>query len=179
MSDNRDDPRVDEVSIRRLILQDMEAVIEIERDVYDQPWDEDDFAVVLRKHNCTGEVAEQSDQIVGFVVYETHLHGIKIRSLTVDDPERGMEIGTKFIQRLKKKILSSKRHGSRRGELSMVLHEESLSAQLFLSAHGFRAVDIRRDYYDDGEDAYLLSWSEEPDISIPAFRWANRIASYL
>ncbi len=60
------------VHIRWMIRRDMPSVIEIEENSFEFPWSEDEFIRCLRQRNCIGMVAELSEQVVGFMIYELH-----------------------------------------------------------------------------------------------------------
>lgn len=176
-----------EVTVRYFLWQDIKAVIRIENESYTLPWVEDDFVTAMRKTDSEGRVVETDGEIIGYVIYALHrpgtfpmqtlsAGGIEILNLTVAESSRGDGIGALVIDYLKNEIQDD---GEPSCELSMIVGDDALDAQLFLVSQEFRAVRVLRGIYDNGEDAYLLSWSEIPDLSIPAIRWANRIASYL
>ena len=175
-----------EVAVRWMVRQDIDALVRIENEAYDIPWARKSFISALQKVGTVGLVVETENEIIGYVIYITHRSGafplqemssggIEILNLTVSESSRGDGIGTIVVEYLKDKIRKNKRHS----ELLMVVGDDALGAQLFLVSQDFQAVRVLHEVYDNGEDAYLLSWSEEPDLSIPAIRWANRIASYL
>ncbi|MDA8746115.1 ribosomal-protein-alanine N-acetyltransferase RimI, partial [Rubripirellula amarantea] len=58
------------VHIRWMIRRDMPAVLAIENKSFEFSWTEEDFIRCLRQRNCIGMVAEENDQVVGFMIYE-------------------------------------------------------------------------------------------------------------
>lgn len=176
----------DEIAIRWMLRQDVDRMLDIERKVYENPWDEDDFLMALQQRKCIGHVAEprstgsfngivQPQQVVGHVVYEMHRGGIEITRLTVAYDAQGQGVGAALLSKLKGRI---RVHG-RRSTILMVLHESALDGQLFLASQGFQAVDVLRDYYEDGSDAYCMLWADDSKADAPPFEGTNRVAAYL
>ncbi|MEZ6091062.1 MAG: ribosomal-protein-alanine N-acetyltransferase RimI, partial [Pirellulaceae bacterium] len=50
-----------------MIRRDMPSVLDIEAACFEFSWSEDEFIRCLRQRNCIGMVAEENDQVVGFM----------------------------------------------------------------------------------------------------------------
>src|SRR6478609_4041278 len=150
------------VHIRWMIRRDMPAVLAIEQECFEFPWYEDDFIRCLRQRNCIGMVAEASERVVGFMVYELHKHRLHVLNFAVSDAFRRRGIGTQMT----KKLISKLSH-DRRSRIMLEVRETNLPAQLFFRAVGFRAVSVLRDYYEDTtEDAYLMQYRYSASAAI-------------
>jgi ribosomal-protein-alanine N-acetyltransferase len=142
------------VHIRWMIRRDMPEVLAIEQECFEFPWYEDDFIRCLRQRNCIGMVAEASERVVGFMVYELHKHRLHVLNFAVSDAFRRRGIGTQMT----KKLISKLSH-DRRSRIMLEVRETNLPAQLFFRAVGFRAVSVLRKFYEDTpEDAYLMQY---------------------
>ena len=142
------------VHIRWMIRRDMTDVLAIEQDCFEFPWYEEDFIRCLRQRNCIGMVAEASERVVGFMVYELHKHRLHVLNFAVAAPFRRRGIGTQMA----KKLISKLSH-DRRSRIVLEIRETNLPAQLFFRTLGFRAVSVLRQYYEDTpEDAYLMQY---------------------
>lgn len=142
-----------EVHIRWMIRRDMPEVLAIEQLAFPDPWQEDDFIKCLKRRDCIGMVAEDSEtgMVVGFMIYHLPKGKIRLENLAVHPDFRRMGIGRKMIEKLQGKL------GSKRRSLSMVVRETNLPTQLFFRSCGCRAVNILRGYYDNtDEDAYVF-----------------------
>ena len=130
----------------------MTEVLDIEKASFESPWLEEDFLSCLRQRNCICVVAENDDQIDGFMVYEISKHGYKILNLAVHPAVRRQGIADELVSRLIRK------HHDRTA-IEVTIRETNLSGQLFFKSLGFKAVEILRDYFDDvDEDAYLMRY---------------------
>jgi [ribosomal protein S18]-alanine N-acetyltransferase len=146
------------IHIRWMIRRDMPSVLAIEEASFEFPWSEEEFIRCLRQRNCIGMVAEQDDEVVGFMIYELHKNRLHLLNFSVAPKCRRSAIGTSMIQKL-----SSKLSHERRNRITLEVRETNLGAQLFFKHLGFRAISVLRDFYEDTtEDAYLMQFRYRP-----------------
>ena len=142
------------VHIRWMIRRDMPDVLAIEQECFEFPWYEEDFIRCLRQRNCIGMVAEASERVVGFMVYELHKHRLHILNFAVSEQFRRRGVGTQMA----KKLITKLSH-DRRSRIMLEIRETNLPAQLFFRTLSFRAVSVLRQFYEDTpEDAYLMQY---------------------
>ena len=142
------------VHIRWMIRRDMPDVLAIEQECFEFPWYEEDFIRCLRQRNCIGMVAEASERVVGFMVYELHKHRLHVLNFAVGEKFRRSGVGTQMSKKLVSKLSND-----RRSRIVLEVRETNLAAQLFFRTVGFRAVSVLRQYYEDTpEDAYLMHY---------------------
>lgn len=169
------------VHIRWMIRRDMPEVLAIENQVFQFPWMEEDFIRCLRQRNCIGMVAEHSERVLGFMIYELHKNRLHILNFAVHEQSRRRRVGTQMVRKLASKLSSE-----RRSRIMLEIRETNVAAQLFFRACGFRAISVLRAFYDDTpEDAYLMQYrycrpkeelpSEEPSVSAAS---PSSVASY-
>ncbi len=133
---------MNELSIRWMIRRDMAEILDIESDVFDDPWPEEDFIRTLRRRNCIGMVAEQCNKVVGYMVYELHKSSIGVLNFAVHRKAWRQGIGTSMIEKLVKKLSPQ-----RRRNVVLRVREANLDGQLFFRSCGFVATGIDADYY--------------------------------
>src|SRR5437762_5762836 len=142
------------VHIRWMIRRDMPEVLAIEQECFEFAWQEDDFIRCLRQRNCIGMVAEASERVVGFMVYELHKNRLHVLNFAVHEQFRRRRVAAQMV----KKLISKLSH-DRRSRVLLEIRETNLPAQLFFRSLGFRAVSVLRDFYEDTpEDAYLMQY---------------------
>jgi ribosomal-protein-alanine N-acetyltransferase len=133
----------------------MQAVMEIERLSFDDPWTHIDFVRTLQ---CSGVIAlavEIGNDIVGFMVYELRPRSVKILNIAVHPKHRQSGIGRMMLSRLIAKLSEN-----RRQHVFATVRERNLAAQLFFRACGFRCVAVLHGHYETtGEDAYKFRFS--------------------
>ena len=146
------------VHIRWMIRRDMPAVLGIENSCFEFAWNEDDFIRCLRQRNCIGMVAEEDEQVVGFMIYELHKNRLHILNFAVHADHRRSGVGKAMLTKLLGKLSHE-----RRNRIMLEVRETNLEAQLFFKSVGFRAISVLRDFYDDTiEDAYLMQFRYQP-----------------
>ena len=161
--------------IRWAIKSDSAQVLEIERQSFSilESWNDEDFAVALRK-NSVMMVAELPDESIGgFLVYEGMRFRMDVLNLAVAESNRRQGIAAKLIDKLKSKLSFDKRRTIRVDVL-----DDNLAAHLFYRSQGFVAVDVMGACLDDADhDAYRFECrcdSEDIDRATARFKTASR-----
>lgn len=141
----------------------MPSVLDIEEQCFEFPWSEEEFIRCLRQRNCIGMVAELSEQVVGFMIYELHKNRLHILNFSVHPDFQRQGIGKAMIEKLVGKLSYQ-----RRSRIMLEVRETNLPAQLFFKDLGFRAVSVLREFYEDSpEDAYLMQYRyRESEVEI-------------
>jgi len=161
------------VQIRWMIRRDMPEVLRIENESFEFNWTEEDFLACLRQRNCIGMVAEYDGRVVGFMIYELHKTRLHILNFAVAPGFRRHGAGAQMIEKLINKLSQQ-----RRQEIVLEVRETNLAAQLFFHNQTFRAVRVLRGHYaDSAEDAYVMQYRLDAEVSEP-FTPNNRIAQY-
>ena len=130
---------------RFLYNHDFDRVIEIDCNSSGKYcWEPDDMFEVLRSRHGNGMVAVgEDDYPVGFCIYSLkNVEHFEILHLAVDDMRWRQGIGTKLINKMKRKL------NVRRSALSFDIPESGLGTQLFLKEMGFKARLIRNSFED-------------------------------
>lgn len=144
--------------IRWMIRGDIAEVLKIEQSSFEFAWTEEDFLRILRQRNCIGMVAEQSEKIVGFMIYEFQATSIHVLNFAVSLEHRRKGIGSKLSEKLTHKLSAH-----RRPTITLNIRETNLTAQMFFRKMDFIAKSVIRGFYEDtGEDAYAFSYTKQP-----------------
>ena len=147
--------------IRWMIWQDLPEVIALAKQTPEPIWTEQDLRSRLGQSNVIGIIAERNDSIVAFAVYEVHPTRLHITNLIVSDKARREGIGKTIIDKLKNKL-----EPYRKNRITLKVSESNLTAQQFLRAMGFRAVQIIRKPHDDrDEDVYCMRYCIPSEVT--------------
>src|SRR3954467_14608783 len=111
------------VHIRWMIRRDMPSVLAIEQECFEFPWYEDDFVRCLRQRNCIGMVAEASERVVGFMIYELHKHRLHVLNFAVQEQFRRRGVGSQMAKKLVAKLSHD-----RRSRIMLEIRETNLAA---------------------------------------------------
>jgi [ribosomal protein S18]-alanine N-acetyltransferase len=151
------------VHIRWMIRRDMPTVLAIESGSFEFPWTEEEFIRCLRQRDCIGMVAEQNEEVVGFMIYELHKTRIHVLSFAVAPESRRRGVGKAMMDKLVSKLAYQ-----RRNKILLEVRETNLDAQLFFRQIGFRATGVLRGFYEDTpEDAFMMQYRQTADEALP------------
>ena len=141
------------VAIRPAVRADLLSVFRIEARSFEQPWPYSAFEYVLGSPAFL--IAEDGESIVGFVVGDLiDTHGVSIghiKDLAVDPEYRREGIATMLLSRGLSALISA---GV--GRIKLEVRRSNESAQSLYASFGFERHHTVSNYYDDGEDAYVL-----------------------
>lgn len=142
-----------EVALRRMTLQDIGRVLEIERLCFPRPWSRDSFLSELENACARYVVLTEDGVVAGFggmwlIVGEAHVNNVAVHP---DCRRRG------YGRRIMKELM---RVAWRAGEIVQMTLEVRVTnvpaIDLYMSM-GFEAAGRRKNYYEDnGDDAYIM-----------------------
>ena len=156
------------MEIRWLIRADMDAVLRIERESFEEPWSEKEFLELLRERNHIGMVGVVNRKVVAFMIYDLGKKSLELKTLAVEVELRRSGIGRAMIDKLLSKLSTQ-----RRTKIEAFVRERNLPAQLFFSRLGFNCEESVPDLYEGyDEAAYRFVYSIKPVFK-------NRISEYL
>ncbi len=142
------------LSIRKMILNDLKQVVEIDRASFSLPWPERSFRFELEENLASRSwVAELDKQIVGMVVAWFIVDEIHIATIATHPDFRRRGIGRDLLLHT---LQSAKEEGAITSFLEV--REGNIYAQEMYRKFGFVEDGRRKGYYkDNGEDAILMS----------------------
>jgi [ribosomal protein S18]-alanine N-acetyltransferase len=146
----------EDLLIRWLIRNDFERVLELENQNFEFPWSEEDLLSCLKMARVIGMVIEYHHEVIGYMIYELNKDHITLLNIAVESDFQRQSVGSQLLKRLMKKLSFSKR-----GRMTVTVRESNLPAQMFFSAHDFRATSIlKKSYEENDEDAYVMQYNE-------------------
>ena len=145
--------------VRPMDFEDLEQVVELEREAFTEPWSMSTFVYEITKNSLASYlvVTDQEDEgkIAGYVGMWLISGEAHITNVAVFSSYRGKGLGEALMMQ---QIAQSRLLGAERMTL-----EARVSNQVAINLYkklGFREAGIRKKYYEDnGEDA-LIMWKE-------------------
>ncbi len=129
------------VNVSWMIRRDVRAVLDIEQESAECPWNEEKLVCFLRGLAHIGMVADDGNQVVGYMVYKTCGDIIHVPKLAVHPNYRRNHVGSQMVSMLINKI---QKPNAKRTRITINTSEYNLAAQLFLRNQGFKAVRVVR-----------------------------------
>ena len=143
--------------LRRLELEDLDAIERIERASYPTPWSRSMFASELSKPSsmCLGAFDADTGKLVGYLVISRYVDAWHVMNVAVKPERRRQGIASMLMNRLFD--LTSGR--GRRGYTLEVRVSNAGAIKLY-ERLGFRTRGVRRGYYTDNREDALIMWRE-------------------
>jgi ribosomal-protein-alanine N-acetyltransferase len=147
-----------------MALDDVPAVLDIERAAFTSPWPPEAFQQELR-HNRLARyvVARQGGAVVGYAGVWLMVDEAHITTFAVHPDWRRQGIGRRLLLAM---ILVALELGAAR--MTLEVRVSNRAARALYREHGFEIAGRRERYYtDDGEDAYVMT---TPSLASAAMR---------
>jgi [ribosomal protein S18]-alanine N-acetyltransferase len=143
-----------ETLIRRMTLDDVPQVVEIDRLSFSLPWPERSFRFELAENPASrGWVAEAQDRIAAMLVLWLIIDEAHIATIATHPDFRRQGIGEAVMLH---SLRNARVEGARRAFLEV--RAGNLGAQAMYKKYGFEVVGVRPHYYrDNNEDALLMN----------------------
>lgn len=142
-----------EITIRRMDIEDLDRIMEIEIESFTTPWPRNSFLLEITKNQLSRYiVAEIDGLVVGYggiwlIIDEGH-----ITNIAVDKRYRGLGVGKRIIEGL---IELCKDSGIT--AMTLEVRKSNIIAQNLYRRYGFVESGLRPNYYaDDNEDAIIM-----------------------
>jgi len=147
------------VELRRLVLDDLEEIDEIERRSYPTPWSRSMFAGELSKPTsiCLGafEADGEEGTLVGYLIVSRYVDAWHVMNVAVDPPHRGRGVATMLLERLFELTVDDARRG-----YTLEVRVSNATAVALYERLGFTARGLRRGYYTDNREDALIMWKD-------------------
>ena len=144
---------IPEIQIERMQREDLQQVMTIEKEAFPDPWHKSFFKRQLkkRKKHSYLYVAKLQNKVIGYIVFyvfsgEGHIHNI-----AVDTAYRRRGIG-KYL--LESALEIMKKNGV--DEVYLEVSVRNTAALELYRKYQFQVFGVRKRYYSNGDDAYVL-----------------------
>lgn len=151
----------EEVIIRRMRKEDLDAVTAIEEATFAIPWSRESFRQELERNVAARYlVAEVEGKVIGYAGAWIILDESHITNIAVEEAYRGQGIGRQLTQAL---IQYLSNLGACYATLEVRV--SNIRAQNLYKSLGFVSVGKRKRYYEDNqEDAFLMVCEHMPEV---------------
>jgi [ribosomal protein S18]-alanine N-acetyltransferase len=147
------------IELRRLLLDDLSEIEEIERRSYPTPWSRSMFAGELAKPSsiCLGafEADAEDGALVGYLIVSRYVDAWHVMNVAVDPDHRGRGVATMLLERL----FDLTAEDVRRGYTLEVRVTNRKAIELY-ERLGFGSRGVRRGYYTDNREDALIMWKD-------------------
>jgi ribosomal-protein-alanine N-acetyltransferase len=138
--------------IQPATLSDLPMILAIEQASFPSPWTEDHFRYELKENPYAFLlVAKVDEQLIGYIDFWITFQQAQINNLAVTPGLRRKGIGKVLLEDALKRIQQA---GCER--VTLEVRVSNLAAQKLYEMYGFRFAYQKKQYYANGEDAWLM-----------------------
>lgn len=145
-----------EIIFRKMTVNDVDAVSEIEIKSFVMPWKRDTFFEVARRKNTVYIVGELDEKIVAYAGAWLAFNEAEVMSVAVLPEYRGRGIGTKLFGELLK---NCKQRGA--NAVTLEVRPSNTAAIKIYESFGLKSVGRRKGYYVDNSEDALIMWNTD------------------
>ncbi|ARK28631.1 ribosomal protein S18-alanine N-acetyltransferase [Halalkalibacter krulwichiae] len=144
----------EKAEIRFMTMEDIEAVMKVERDAFPTPWDPGIFKTELTSNQFAHYlVYELNDEIIGYCGLWIVMDEAQITNIAIHSSVRGRNHGEQLLRYV---IAFVKQMGVT--QLSLEVRVSNTVAQNLYRKVGFREGGVRKNYYADNLEDALVMW---------------------
>lgn len=140
-----------EVLLRPFVVSDLLAVLAIEHASFPVPWKPEFFLNEMNNPYARLVVAERAGQVIGYFCCWLVADEVHILDVAVHPDHRRCGVGRLLLQHI---LVEARQNGACSASLEVRVSNQTAIA--LYQALGFQQVTIRRRYYENGEDAFLM-----------------------
>ncbi len=153
------------IELRRLRVEDLGAIEEIERVSYPTPWSRSMFASELAKPSsiCVGAFDVESIEtgtLVGYMIISRYVDAWHVMNIAVAPTHRRRGIARQLLEHL----FSLTDRDARRG-YTLEVRVSNTGAQKLYEQLGFKPRGLRRGYYTDNREDAIIMWRDPGPVS--------------
>lgn len=143
---------MENVIIREAGLEDLDGIVEIEKESFATPWPKSAMEVeIINNKVARYLVAEQNEEVLGYIGIWLILNEGHITNIAVRENFRRHGIGDMLMVSL---IFMCETNGI--DFITLEVRESNLAAQKFYEKHGFKMEGLRKGYYRDNDENAII-----------------------
>lgn len=143
---------MDNIKISAMTLSDLDSISDILTCEFDDFWNYNLFKSELENKNSMYIVAKLNNQIVGFAGIWFSVDDIHITNIVVKKNCRNQKIGSLMLNNLIE-LCENRTQKS----ITLEVNSNNIPAQKLYQKFGFKNVGIRKKYYNNTEDAIIMT----------------------
>ncbi|MBC8346002.1 MAG: ribosomal protein S18-alanine N-acetyltransferase [Candidatus Marinimicrobia bacterium] len=136
--------------IRKAALNDLELIYEMEKRIFNDSWTKEAIEDELkRKRHSLNLIAEVNGIIIGYFFAHLVEGEAHILNIAIDIPFQHQGRGNQFLDQILENYLQY-------ADVYLEVKRSNFPAINLYLNFGFEEIDIRNEYYSDGEDAVIM-----------------------
>jgi len=148
-----------ELEIRKMTIEDLDRVMEIEKETFSVPWSRDSYQAEITTNILSAYfVAKAQGKIIGYFGMWFILDEAHITNIAVQKSFRGKGVGTRLVACI---LEESSKKGVK--NLTLEVREGNVAARKLYEKMGFVEEGRRPGYYPDNHEDAIIMWKREEE----------------
>lgn len=145
-----------EIEVRRMTLEDVESVFEIETLSFNSPWSKEAFInEVVQNQLAVYFVLTLNEQVVGYAGMWTVVDELHVTNVAVMPDQRGKGFSGRIMEKLFEFAMTNKF-----ASMTLEVRTTNKVAINLYEKYGFKGFGVRKGYYQDTNEDALIMWKE-------------------
>ena len=141
-----------EIEIRRVRIDDIITIVEIEKNSYPDPWSEKMFERELQLEFSNFFVAIEDREIAGYICLWTVSDEGHLTNITVKEKFRRKGLGSRLM-----KYIIDISYAMKIKKMFLEVRASNCPALKFYEKFGFKKIGLRKKYYPNSDDAVVMA----------------------
>lgn len=141
------------LEIRSMTERDLEAVAELEKEIFSMPWSIQGFAESINQNHTLYLVAMVDGKLAGYCGLMQILEEADITNVAVAVPYRRQQVGKRMLEEL---ICQAERRGV--CKMTLEVRKSNGAARSLYQKLGFEEEGIRKNYYEKPTEDAVIMW---------------------
>jgi ribosomal-protein-alanine N-acetyltransferase len=141
-----------EIEIRRVRIDDIGTIAEIEKKSYPDPWSQNLFERELQLEFSNFFAAIEDREIIGYVCFWTVSDEAQITNITVKEKFRRKGLGSRLM-----KYIIDISSAMKIKKMFLEVRASNCPALSLYEKFGFKKIEVRKKYYSNSNDAVIMA----------------------
>ena len=138
--------------IRKMTIDDLDQVMLIEKEAFNDHWKRKDFEYEINENEFSNMVVyEKDNKILGILGYYILFDDAQITTIATLKEARGQHVATELMEYLVEDC-----NLKQCSVISLEVRKSNFKAQNLYKKFDFIEMNVRKAYYEDGEDALFM-----------------------
>lgn len=140
------------LKLQLVSMEDLDRVMEIERQVFTAPWSRESYAELIPQPVISMWVIKDDANLLGYMLYQLWDGEMELHTIAVDPTCQGQGLGRVLMQKL-----FAEAHVRGVHKIYLQVRVSNAAAIKLYESFGFAKLGLRKRYYqDNAEDAHLM-----------------------
>lgn len=140
------------MKIREMTYSDLDQIAQLEQQLFKEPWSKEDFKKELDENEFANYMVVEIDgEIAGYFGLWILFDQAQITTIGTSKKYQRQHIASMMMETIEKMCIENECEF-----LSLEVRISNLPAQNLYKKFGLEIVSVRKNYYSDHEDAYLM-----------------------